>query len=117
MGFELYWKCGRSQGEQKSLYYFAIFTIINKLLIIKNCHVNPCYRLMQARGKMQSFSDLGCYSRGKLFIIYGNGYSAEQGSTSRKQYGIKFSYYLHSFYAPNTALTSFLGDSVYVYIS
>jgi len=52
-------------GEQKVLYYFAIFAIINELLIIlyintKNRHINPAYCLMQAGGEMQLSSDLNC---------------------------------------------------------
>jgi len=30
------WEHGKSQGEQKSLYHFATFAIVNELLIIKN---------------------------------------------------------------------------------
>jgi len=35
--------------SQKVLYHFAIFAIVNKLLIIKNRHINPVYRLIQMR--------------------------------------------------------------------
>jgi len=37
--------------EEKVLHYFAIFAIINELLIIKNCRISPTYCLMQARGR------------------------------------------------------------------
>jgi len=33
---------------------------INKLLIIKNRHISPVYRLIQARGEMRPSSDRGC---------------------------------------------------------
>jgi len=32
--------------SRKVLYHFAIFAIINDLLIIKNCCINPAYCLM-----------------------------------------------------------------------
>jgi len=46
--------------NKKVLYHFAIFAIINKLLIIKNRDISPAYRLMQARGEMRLPSDRGC---------------------------------------------------------
>jgi len=52
MRSESYWECERSQRNKKVLYYFAIFAIINELLIIKNRRISPTYRIMQARGEM-----------------------------------------------------------------
>jgi len=37
------WEHGRSQEEQKILYYFANFAIVNELLIIKNRYMSPAY--------------------------------------------------------------------------
>jgi len=33
--------------NKKVLYYFAVFAIVNKLLIIKNRRISPAYWLMQ----------------------------------------------------------------------
>jgi len=53
-------KKGRSHGgsteevkENKKVYHFANFAIVNELLIIKNRRINPTYWLMQARDKMR----------------------------------------------------------------
>jgi len=56
------------------LYHFAIFAIVNELLIIRNRHISPAYCLMQARDKMRSLCD-GCLARGELFITSDNGYA------------------------------------------
>jgi len=40
--------------NKKILYHFAIFAIVNKLLIIKNRRISPVYYLMQARDEMRS---------------------------------------------------------------
>jgi len=37
------WEHGRNQGEQKSFIPFCNFSIVNKLLIIRNCRINPAY--------------------------------------------------------------------------
>jgi len=50
----------RTKLSQKVLYYFTIFAIVNELLIIKHCCINPSYRLMQARDKMRPPSDRSC---------------------------------------------------------
>jgi len=34
------------------LYHFAIFAIVNELLIIKNHYINPPYCQLQARGEI-----------------------------------------------------------------
>jgi len=39
--------------NKKVLYHFVIFTIVNKLLIIKNCRINPAYCLMQVCDEMR----------------------------------------------------------------
>jgi len=39
--------------NKKVLYHFAIFAIVNELLI-KNCRISPAYCLMQARDEMRS---------------------------------------------------------------
>jgi len=35
--------------NKKVLYHFAIFAIVNELLIIKNRHISPAYRPANAR--------------------------------------------------------------------
>jgi len=57
--------------NKKVLYHFAVFAIVNELLIIKYCRINPTYWLMQARDEMQLPTRLG----GELFITSGNGYT------------------------------------------
>jgi len=46
--------------NKKVLYHFANFTIVNKLLIIKNRRISPTYRLMQARDGMRPSCQRGC---------------------------------------------------------
>jgi len=45
--------------NKKVLYYFAIFAIVNKLLIIK-IHISPASCLMQARDEIRPSCDRGC---------------------------------------------------------
>jgi len=53
--------------NKKVLYYFAIFAIVNELLIIKNRRaVSLASSLMQARDEMRSSSDRGCEARREL---------------------------------------------------
>jgi len=55
-----------SQGEEevkenkKVFFYFAIFAIVNELLIIKNRRLSPTYCLMQTRDEMRPSCDRGC---------------------------------------------------------
>jgi len=58
--------------NKKVLYYFAIFAIVNELLIIKNRRISLAYCLMQTRDKMQPPCNRGCLVRGELFITSGN---------------------------------------------
>jgi len=44
--------------NKKVLYPFAIFAIVNKLLIIKNRRISPVYCLMQARDECAQRSRL-----------------------------------------------------------
>jgi len=67
------WK--KSRRTNKVLYYFAIFVIVNELLIIKNRRISPTYCLMQARDEMRPSSHRDCYMREELFITSGNGYA------------------------------------------
>jgi len=39
--------------NKKVLYHFAIFAIVNELLIIKNCRISSAYCLMQARDELR----------------------------------------------------------------
>jgi len=39
--------------NKKVLYYFAIFTIVNELLITENHRMSPAYWKMQVRDEMQ----------------------------------------------------------------
>jgi len=43
--------------NKKVLYHFAIFTIVNELLIIKNRRLSSAYCLMQARDEMRPSCD------------------------------------------------------------
>jgi len=69
-----YWKPSSIEEvkEKKVLYHFAVFAIVNELLIIKNRHISPVYWLMQARDEMRSPSHRDCLARGELFITSGN---------------------------------------------
>jgi len=47
--------------ENKKVFYrFAVFAIVNDLLIIKNHRINTTYCLMQARNEMRSPNERGC---------------------------------------------------------
>jgi len=48
--------------ENKQVFhlYFAIFAIVNELLIIKNCRINPAYWLMHSRDEMRPPNYRGC---------------------------------------------------------
>jgi len=46
--------------NKKVLYYFAIFAIVNELLIIKNGRLSLAYCLIQTRDELQPSSDRGC---------------------------------------------------------
>jgi len=54
------WEHKRVKENKKVLYHFANFTIVNELLIIKNCHISPAYWLIQARDEMQPPCQRGC---------------------------------------------------------
>jgi len=43
--------------NKKVLYHFAIFAIVNELLIIKNHRISPAYCLMQVRDEMRLSCD------------------------------------------------------------
>lgn len=43
----------RTKLTRKVLHYFAIFAIINELLIPTNCRIRPAYRQMQTRGDIR----------------------------------------------------------------
>jgi len=45
--------------NKKVLYHFAVFAIVNELLIIKNRQISPA-RLMQAHDEMRPLSHRGC---------------------------------------------------------
>jgi len=62
----------RVKSSRKVLYHFAIFAIINELLIIKNHRINPAYRQLQARGEIRPAHQVRLL--GKLFILSDNGY-------------------------------------------
>jgi len=51
------WK--KSRRIKKTLHHFAIFAIVNELLIIKNRRISPAYCLMQARDEIRP-RDRGC---------------------------------------------------------
>jgi len=46
--------------NKKVSYHFAIFAIVNELLIIKNHHTSPPYCLLQACDEMSPPSDRDC---------------------------------------------------------
>jgi len=46
--------------NKKVSYHFAVFAIVNELLIIKNHHISPVYWLMQARDEMRPPSHQDC---------------------------------------------------------
>jgi len=46
--------------NKKILYHFAIFAIVNELLIIKNRHISSAYCLIQARDEMWPPYNRGC---------------------------------------------------------
>jgi len=62
--------------NKKVLYHFAVFAIVNKLLIIKNHRISPAYWLMQVTrcGRLVIEVTGSC-------IINGNGYTYTQTHT------------------------------------
>jgi len=44
--------------NKKVLYHFAVFAIVNKLLIVKYRRISPAYWLMQVRDEMRPPSPL-----------------------------------------------------------
>jgi len=46
--------------NKKVLHHFAIFAIVNELLIIKNRRINTAYWWMQARDEMRPPNHRGC---------------------------------------------------------
>jgi len=48
------------KDNKKVSYHFAIFAIVNELLIIKNRGITSTYCLMQARDEMRPSCDRGC---------------------------------------------------------
>jgi len=73
------WEHGRSQEKQKVLYYFAIFAIVNELLIIRNRHISPTNTSVRRDVAVQRSRLLG--ARGELFLTSGNGYARAARNT------------------------------------
>jgi hypothetical protein len=48
------------------MYYFALFAIVNELLIYKDSRIRATFRQIQAHGEMRPLSDQG--TRKLLFI-------------------------------------------------
>jgi len=53
----------KGKKNKKVLYHFTVFTIVNELLIIKNCRISPAYWLMQACDEMRLSSRIKVASR------------------------------------------------------
>jgi len=43
----------KNKLNQKVLYHFVIFAIINEILITKDCRISTAYRRMQTHGEMR----------------------------------------------------------------
>jgi len=48
------------EENKKILHHFAVFAIVNELLIIKNHRISPAYWLIQACDEMRPPSHWGC---------------------------------------------------------